>query len=128
MNLETSLRKMGEKNKPLFGFQWHITDRCNLRCKHCYQQDYSGSSELDFTGLRDIADEIIRTLSKWNKKGDIAITGGEPLLKEEMFPLIQYLESAEEIESLDILTNGTLLDSKVVGEIKQLNKLRCFQI
>lgn len=117
-----------EENKPYFGFQWHITDRCNLRCKHCYQQDYSGSSELDLTGLRDIADEIIRTLSKWNKKGDIAITGGEPLLKEEMFPLIQYLESAEEIGSLDILTNGTLLDSEIVGEIKQLNKLRCVQI
>src|SRR5262245_46851861 len=23
--------------------QWHITDRCNLRCAHCYQESYSGA-------------------------------------------------------------------------------------
>lgn len=128
MNSKTGLEKMGEKNRPQFGFQWHITDRCNLRCKHCYQQDYSGSSELNLAGLKDIADEIIRTLSKWNKKGDIAITGGEPLVKEEMFPLIRYLESAEEVASIDILTNGTLVNGEVVGEIKKLNKIRCVQV
>lgn len=112
----------------VFGFQWHITDRCNLRCKHCYQQDYSGSNELDLTGLKVIADEIIKTLSKWEKQGDIAITGGEPLMKEEMFPLMQYLESADEVVSIDILTNGTLINGEVVGKIKQLNKIRCVQI
>ncbi len=76
---------MDQINRAEFGFQWHITDKCNLRCTHCYQEDYSGSNELGLDGLERIADEIIKTLSKWNKKGDIAITGGEPLLKEEMF-------------------------------------------
>ncbi len=128
MNLETGLGKMGEKNRPQFGFQWHITDRCNLRCIHCYQQDYSGSSELDLAGLKSIADEIIKTLSKWEKQGDIAITGGEPLMKEELLPLMHYLESAEEIASIDILTNGTLINGEVVKEIKRLNKIRCVQI
>ena len=115
-------------NKSLFGFQWHITDRCNLRCAHCYQEDYSGSGELDFDGLRWVADEIIRTLSKWNKKGDIAITGGEPLVKKEVFPLIRYLESVDEISSLDILSNGTLIDETVVEQIRDFKKIRCVQI
>ena len=22
--------------KPTFAFQWHITDECDQRCKHCY--------------------------------------------------------------------------------------------
>ncbi len=22
--------------KPYFSFQWHITDECDQRCKHCY--------------------------------------------------------------------------------------------
>lgn len=30
-----------------FVFQWHITHRCNLRCKHCYQEDYSEDLEPD---------------------------------------------------------------------------------
>ncbi len=128
MNSETSLEKMFEDNRPQFGFQWHITDRCNLRCRHCYQEDYSGSSELDLVGLKGIADEIVRTLSKWGKKGDIAITGGEPLMKREMFPILQYLESADEIASIDILTNGTLLNNEVVKNIKSLRKIRCVQI
>ena len=111
-----------------FGFQWHITNRCNLRCTHCYQQDYSDSNELDFTGLKRIADEIIVTLRKWGKKGDIAITGGEPLMKQEIFPLINYLETFDEIASLDILSNGTLLDEQVLEKIVKLKKLRCIQI
>lgn len=119
---------MDEANKADFGFQWHITDRCNLRCAHCYQEDYSGAEELDLNGLKRIADDIIRTLSKWNKRGDIAITGGEPLLKEEMFPLIRYLESADEISSLDILSNGTLINDKILAQIQHLTKLRCVQV
>ena len=122
------MNNLNRENKTEFGFQWHITDRCNLRCTHCYQEDYSGSNELGFDGLKQVADEIIRTLSKWEKRGDIAITGGEPLLKEEMFPLIHYLESADEISSLDILTNGTLLNDKILAQIQELTKLRCVQL
>jgi radical SAM protein with 4Fe4S-binding SPASM domain len=117
-----------QENKAEFGFQWHITDRCNLRCSHCYQEDYTGSNELDLDGLKWVANEIIRTLSKWDKRGDIAITGGEPLLKEEMFPLIHYLESADEISSLDILTNGTLINDEILAQIQNLTKLRCVQV
>ena len=119
---------MDEASKADFGFQWHITDRCNLRCTHCYQEDYSGSNELGLDGLKQVADEIIRTLSKWEKRGDIAITGGEPLLKEEMFPLIHYLESFDEISSLDILSNGTLINDKILAQIQELTKLRCVQL
>jgi len=117
-----------QANTTEFGFQWHITDRCNLRCIHCYQEGYSNDNELDFDGLKRVADEIIETLSKWNKKGDIAITGGEPLLKKEMFPLINYLESADEIASVDILTNGTLINDKILAQIQNLRKLRCVQV
>ncbi len=119
---------MDQENKSLFGFQWHITERCNLRCAHCYQDDYSGSNELDMDGLKRIADDIIRTLAKWHRKGDIAITGGEPLVKEEVFPLLNYIESSDAIASIDLLTNGTLINDSVVGQIKDLKKVRCIQI
>jgi len=120
--------KLNQENRTEFGFQWHITNRCNLRCTHCYQEDYSGSNELDIDGLKQIADEIIRTLAKWGKTGDIAVTGGEPLLKEEVFPLINYLESFDEISSVDILSNGTLINDHIAERIRDLNKVRCVQI
>jgi radical SAM protein with 4Fe4S-binding SPASM domain len=68
------------------------------------------------------------TLAKWGKKGDIAITGGEPLLKEGVFPLINYLESFDEIASVDVLSNGTLINESIVEELVKLRKLRCIQI
>ena len=122
------MSNIDQASKADFGFQWHITNRCNLRCTHCYQEDYSDANELSFDGLKRIANEIIGTLSKWNKRGDIAITGGEPLVKEEMFPLIHYLESADEISSLDILSNGTLINKSIVEQIQCLKKIRCVQI
>ena len=119
---------VNQENKAEFGFQWHITNRCNLRCAHCYQEDYSDSNELDLDGLKRIADEIIKTLAKWGKKGDIAITGGEPLVKEEAFPLINYLESSDDIASIDILSNGTLINESIAEHILDLKKVRCVQI
>ncbi len=119
---------INQESKPYFGFQWHITNRCNLRCAHCYQEDYSGSNELALDGLKRIADEIVRTLAKWGKKGDIAITGGEPLVKEEALPLINYLESSDDIASIDILSNGTLINESIVEQIRDLKKVRCVQI
>lgn len=119
---------MEQTNKADFGFQWHITDRCNLRCTHCYQEDYSDSNEPSLDDLRQVADEIIKTLSTWNKKGDIALTGGEPFLKRDIFPLIDYLESFDEIVSIDLLSNGTLIDESTADKIVECSKIRCVQI
>ena len=123
-----SVIELSRQKKTLFGFQWHITSRCNLRCLHCYQENYSGTDELDLDSLKRIADEIALTLAKWGKKGDIAITGGEPLLKEELFPLIDYIVAFDEVASIDLLSNGTLIDANVVERLAKIGKLRCVQV
>ena len=38
-----------------FTLQWHITHRCNLRCRHCYQDDYSAFESRD--ALSDILNQ-----------------------------------------------------------------------
>jgi len=52
-----------------FYFQWRVTDKCNLRCSHCYQTTYSDSSDMSLTDLIEIANKLFLTLSKWKKKG-----------------------------------------------------------
>ena len=47
---------LDQANKADFGFQRHIMDRYNLRCTHCYQEDYAGSNELGLGGLKQVAD------------------------------------------------------------------------
>jgi len=72
---DTYFSKNGEK----FCFQWHITEKCNLQCNHCYQDNYTAFADISIQELKDITNKLLPTLSKWKKKGDISITGGEPI-------------------------------------------------
>lgn len=112
----------------VFYFQWHITDACNLRCSHCYQENYSPKSELPLQDLKTIADGIFSTLSKWNKKGDISITGGEPLIRKDLIDFAEYLNNSDYIYNIDFLTNGTLIDDTFIKRIKKLHKIKYIQI
>jgi len=111
-----------------FYFQWHITDKCNLRCNHCYQDDYTDFSDMPVEELKDIANELLSTLYKWKKKGDISITGGEPFVRKGLFPFLEYLELSQEICNLHILSNGTMITDEIVEKLKRLSKLESIQI
>lgn len=110
-----------------FYFQWHFLTKCNLRCKHCYQEDYV-HGELSFDKLKQIADQIMVALTRWNMYGRISLTGGEPLLSSSLFPLMDYLSNSERVISINILTNGTLLDEQIVNRLSQYKKLKQIQI
>jgi len=114
--------------KNQFHIQWHITNLCNLRCKHCYQEDFSKNSDLGWKGLKRVSDHILATLSEWDRKACIHLTGGEPLLKEELFNLLQYLDPKTEIEELGIITNGLLLSREVVKRLSAFPKLKKIKI
>jgi radical SAM protein with 4Fe4S-binding SPASM domain len=83
---------------------------------------------MSFEELRFVADKLIQALSKWNKKGKIAITGGEPFVKSELFPLLQYLNESPQIANIYILSNGTLIDEKICKEIGNIKKVSRVQI
>ena len=111
-----------------FYFQWHITEKCNLRCSHCYQDNYRNSSDMSIQELKDIANKLFPTLSKWKKKGDISITGGEPFVRKDLFSFLEYLDSSEEISNLDILSNGTMITDEIGEKLKKITKLNSIQI
>jgi len=111
-----------------FYFQWHITNKCNLRCSHCYQNNYTNSLDMSIQELKDIANKLFPILSKWKKKGDISITGGEPFIRKDLFPFLEYLDSSQEISHLHILSNGTLITDEVIEGLKKFTKLDSIQI
>lgn len=114
--------------KPSFHIQWHITNLCNLYCQHCYQEDFSKKYDLEWEGLKRVSDNILATLSEWNRKACIHLTGGEPLLKEELISLLNYLDPKPEIEELGIITNGLLLNPEVVKRLSAFPKLKKIKI
>lgn len=112
-----------------FYFQWHITEKCNLRCKHCYHDRYTSERELELSQLLSVADKIDGTLRKWNKIGTLSITGGEPLVvKDKLIPLLEHVAELDTIQYFDLLTNGLLLNESVLNELGEFSKLRRVQV
>lgn len=111
-----------------FYVQWHITNRCNLRCSHCYQDTYTSDLDMPMPEMIDMANKIFLTLSKWNKKGDFSITGGEPFLRRDIFDLMSVIESSNYASRMDILSNGTFITKSMVQQLKNYPKLRYVQI
>jgi radical SAM protein with 4Fe4S-binding SPASM domain len=114
--------------KELFHIQWHITNFCNLRCRHCYQDDFSKEKDLGWPELRKISDHILTAMKIWGKSACIHLTGGEPLLKPELFPLLEYLDTDVCVEELGLITNGLLLDDGVTRKLASYPKLKKIKI
>ena len=106
-----------------FYIQWHITNLCNLRCKHCYQDDFSKKRDLDWAGLEKICDNLFDTMREWGKSACIHLTGGEPLLKPELFPLLARLDRHPAVEELGMITNGLAIDQEMMKGLSGFSKL-----
>lgn len=63
---------------PFFTLQWHVTQQCDLHCKHCYDRSDRPSFSLA-QALRTIDDLHSFCLSR-NVRGQVTFTGGNPLL------------------------------------------------
>lgn len=114
--------------KDAFYFQWHFLEQCNLRCSHCYQTSYS-DEKLDISSILKIAGIIDSAMGKWQKKGRVSLTGGEPFTSVEyLLQLLNFFEESNNFYWVGILSNGTLLTQEIVEEIKKFRKLREVQI
>jgi len=111
-----------------FFIQWHITNLCNLRCQHCYQDDFSKKNDLDWKGLEKVCDHLLQTMEQWGKTACIHLTGGEPLLKPDLFPLLLHLDEHSMVDGLGIITNGLSIDREMVRRLSDFPKLRKIKI
>ena len=111
-----------------FYIQWHITNLCNLRCRHCYQDDFSKKNDLDWAGLKKVCDNLLNTMKVWDKTACIHLTGGEPLLKPELFPLLNHLNQQSMVEELGIITNGLPIDREMMRRLSDFPKLKKIKI
>jgi radical SAM protein with 4Fe4S-binding SPASM domain len=111
-----------------FFVQWHITNACNLRCQHCYQDDFSKDRDLPFPELQKISANLLAAIGEWKRKACIHLTGGEPLLKPEIFSLLEYLDRSPVVEELGIITNGLLLNKEMAERLAEFPKLRKIKV
>lgn len=106
---------MGEREFPLRMVAWELTRNCNLSCIHCRAKATLGphQGELTTEECKKIIDDISSFASP-----TVILTGGEPLMRDDLFEIIQY--GNEKGLRLVIAINGTLLDKEKALKLKEL--------
>lgn len=101
-------------HRPITYLRISVTDRCNLRCTYCMPEEglpWINKSEI--LSFEEIA-EIVRAAAKVGVRS-IRITGGEPLIRQDLERLVAMIAAIPGIDDIALSTNGLLLADQVVG-------------
>lgn len=107
-----------------FFVQWHLTERCNLRCRHCYQTGVA-TDEMTLAQIETVLGDISDMLHAWEDAYSIKfsssfnITGGEPFLRSDIFAILEEIR----LKGFDayLLSNGALIDAERARRLAQLD-------
>ncbi len=96
---------------PLFAV-WNFTNRCNLRCKHCYQNSDKSAlaDELTLDEKFAVIDQMGAAYMPM-----LALSGGEPTMSDDLLPIIRRAKQYK--MHTTIATNGTTMTEKLAGDL-----------
>jgi cyclic pyranopterin phosphate synthase len=95
-------------SRPLASLRLSLTDRCNLRCRYCMpEEEYVWLPRASILSF----EEIDRLVGIFTGLGvtRVRLTGGEPLLRQDLPVLVSLLARHERLTDLALTTNGLLL-------------------
>jgi radical SAM protein with 4Fe4S-binding SPASM domain len=88
-----------------------VTERCNLRCAHCYINQPAGdreimARELTYQQWCSIIDQIVDEGCMW-----LLLTGGEPFVRPDFLDIYTYCKKKGLL--ITLFTNGTLITPEI---------------
>ncbi len=113
----------------IFKLQWHITEHCNFRCSHCYQENYD-TPEMSLEQMEGALKQYVELMKKWRiprEHASITITGGEPFLYKDFFKFLEKIHQYSPYFQWGILSNGSLLTRENAKKLR-LFKIRGYQV
>jgi len=105
-----------------FTLQWHITQACDLHCKHCY--DRSERDPMPYDMALSILDDFYEFCRRMNVEGQVTFTGGNPLLYPHFSKI--YGDASDRGFGLAILGNPSPI--KQIKRLIDIDKPVYFQI
>jgi len=85
-----------------------VTDRCNLRCTYCMPEEgLEWIPKPDMLAYEEIA-EIVRQMSGMGLER-VRITGGEPLVRQDLPRLVEMIAAVRGIDDISLSTNAILM-------------------
>ena len=104
-----------------FSFQWHITDECDQRCKHCYIFSGEGCKELKSMTWKQMTEVVANCEDFCKVYGRVPyfyITGGDPILHPDFWKLMVLLKSKN-----IPLAAQTVISSKKITVVLRLSEI-----
>ena len=93
---------------------WNVTRECNMKCSHCYinATEKKLAHELTTAEGKNLIDQICQV-----SKPLLILSGGEPLLRPDIYELIRYGTSKG--LKMGLGSNGSLIDETVAANLKK---------
>ena len=103
---------------PLRYLFWEATLNCNFDCRHCGSRASRKKHYQNELSTKEIKNVFKSIASKANpKKIMVAVTGGEPMLRSDLFNVMSYANGLG--FSWGMVTNGSLVSPKTIKQMSQ---------
>ncbi|HEX2975742.1 MAG TPA: radical SAM protein, partial [Bacteroidales bacterium] len=102
-----------------FAFQWHITDSCDQRCRHCYifsENNHHNLKEMSWNEIESVFENCRDMCKKVNRLPYFYITGGDPILHSRFWDILGLFKSTN--VRFSILGNPFHLNDEVCKKLK----------
>ncbi len=107
---------------PVFTLQWHLTQACDLHCRHCY--DRSPRTSFSLEQCLAVLDDLDRFCRERHVAGQVSFSGGNPLLYPHF--LAVYRAAAE--RGLQTAILGNPCSRERLAEIIAIQRPEFFQV
>jgi GTP 3',8-cyclase len=85
-----------------------VTDRCNFRCTYCMPEAGMEWMERDKLLRYEELARLVRIFASFGISR-VRLTGGEPLMRKELWKLVGLVRAIRGIEDIALTTNGYFL-------------------
>src|SRR5260370_16123825 len=91
-------------------FHLNVTEKCNIRCVHCYWEEYGKNQDPSLQTIGKILDQFKQLAGSYFENGRHMLTlgGGEPTLRADLEDIIRL--SVQRGFRVRLVTNAVLLD------------------
>ena len=108
--------------RPIHDLRISVTDRCNFRCGYCMPKDKYGRDH-QFLKRKELLtfEEIEKVARAFVNLGvvKIRLTGGEPLVRNDLETLVRRLKQIDGLQDLSLTTNASLLSAKRAATLRE---------
>ncbi len=104
--------------RPMRDLRISVTDRCNFRCTYCMPAEIFGENYVFLPREQLLTFEEITRVARLSVGLGVVklrITGGEPLVRQELEKLVALLTAIPGVEDIALTTNGKLLPQKAAA-------------